>query len=1345
MSHQNAQKPEAIRIELKRVPREEPVEHPVMTEPDLKKTLYKSPYEKAGYFSKLNFLWMADFVNMVNKMKDPVKLEHIPESGSTETAECFEKKIQYQYDKWKKNNPGKTPKLFIPAMLGLLHHLIPTYIIQFFFTVCRVLFCYFLNQTISALSDMTVSTGTVYLWALGLLLCIVGCFYFHAMSFYQQIRATIQLKIGIILMLFKKINRVSLWSLQQMSLGKVINLAANDVNLFDVGILYACSVFMVPVVYIGCAILLWSFFGPVCLIGIGYIVLIQPIQSIITRMSKDWRMMKNKLTDERVKMTNEAIDSIRLLKMYGWDTNFSKHIESIRKREIKYIKRIAMVDFLKNAISYSSSAISSFLIFLLYALEGNTLTPSKVFPTVFICNYLRIQGGLFVVQGINLIMDGGLFFDRVVQLLELPEVATKPKEEPKAKENAIEYQDYFGYWQGKSPLEPAKPTNKNDGSSLNPSKTFKPTLSDINLKIRRGSLNAIIGKIGSGKTTLLLSLAGEIPYYEGSLRYKGKMAYVEQEPMIFSSTLRENILFGNPYDPEFYNEVIEGCCLVDDIKLFANGDLTEIGEKGINLSGGQKARVSLARAVYSRSDIYLLDDPLSAVDAKVAKKLFENAITGLLKDKTVLLATHQVHFVKGLDRIIVMDHGKVIGDGNYAELKNQNLDVEKIFVESKTVRRHSNAGNVSYSDVTANGISAIEDEEEEKEEKEKEKFEDNGKLVADEDTKSGQVTPRIYFEFLKSMFSPLSFIVYLIAVASVEITFIAYNRIIGYWSTGKIEEHKALVICGSLAGATVILSAIRSNIWARFSLSGAEKIHNTMLNSLMRSPVSFFDSNPVGRILNRFSNDIGVMDKLLNWTFNDCVEGLIYLFSMLIVVWIVSPFVTIPSVLGLCLYGLVTKKLVKSIKVTKGLELVSRSPIYSLFSMTLSGLITVRSYAQSPKFITNFTASLNQNAKASYYYHNVVRVIGLRLDQSSSVYVLIGCIIIIAIRNGDSGLNGFALLYLMSISEFLQWNIRQLISNDMLLASAARVFSYTKLPSEAQLTLPEDSKLKEANWPQKGEVHFNKVFMRYRENLDHVIRGLDIKINPGEKIGCVGRTGAGKSSIIQMLFRTVEIDKSAGHENSSITIDGVDIMKVGLHTLRYSISIIPQTPVVFSGTIRRNLDPLGQHSDDELWNCLNEVNLKKYVDQLEEKLDTDMTNATSVFSVGQKQLVCLARAILTKSKIIVLDEATANVDFQTDTFIQKKIMEKFADTTVFTIAHRLSTIANYDRVLVLDKGICVEFDEPYKLLVRHIGDTEITNPDGNFASMVLNTGSRNSHYIFEICRSSYFKRHPEQK
>ena len=431
----------------------------------------------------------------------------------------------------------------------------------------------------------------------------------------------------------------------------------------------------------------------------------------------------------------------------------------------------------------------------------------------------------------------------------------------------------------------------------------------------------------------------------------------------------------------------------------------------------------------------------------------------------------------------------------------------------------------------------------------------------------------------------------------------------------------------------------------------------------------------------------------------------------------------------------------EGIKQTKIADLNTKSPVYSLFSLTLSGIITIRSYDQVERFKEKFGKlfDLNLAANLAFCYNN--QFLGLSIDLTYTLISVSTIALLVILSNGhDSSLIGLTLSFILILNGMLQYNLRLLIQTKILMASTARVISYCKLKTELPLQNEGDAQLQQAGWPQRGVIEFKDVYMKYREDSEYVIRGLTFKVQPGEKIGCVGRTGAGKSSILQILFRMVEIDTSdRAPQNSYIKIDGVNTISVGLHLLRNKISIIPQTPIVFSGTIKKNLDLLDEYSDEEIWKALEEVNLKEYVEGLDGGLYADITNTASIFSVGQKQLVCLARAILKKSKIVVLDEATANVDSQTDNFIQEKILTKFKHCTVFTIAHRLSTIANYDKVLVLDKGTIAEFDAPYRLLVRQLGDDSITNKFGNFASMVEHTGPKAAQNIFSKAKKKFYK------
>jgi len=401
--------------------------------------------------------------------------------------------------------------------------------------------------------------------------------------------------------------------------------------------------------------------------------------------------------------------------------------------------------------------------------------------------------------------------------------------------------------------------------------------------------------------------------------------------------------------------------------------------------------------------------------------------------------------------------------------------------------------------------------------------------------------------------------------------------------------------------------------------------------------------------------------------------------------------------------------------------------------------MVIRAYHQQKNFELKFRGLLHDNIKANITYRMCSRFFGFYVDYIYNISAICSLLIIAALKDTNPGLFGLSLSFILSVAGVLQIGLRQAVQTNVLMASVKRVQEYCHIPSEAPLELPED---KNPNWPQNGKITFSDVYMKYRENTDHIVKGLTFEARPGEKIGCIGRTGAGKSSIIQILFRMVEIDRVGKDEALSyLKIDDVDTKSLGLHLLRNNISIIPQTPFVFTGTVRNNLDPLNKHTDEELWAVLEDVGLRNFVRKFDKKLYADMTNAASLFSAGQKQLICLARAILKKSKIIVLDEATANVDIETDNFIQKKIADNFADCTVFTIAHRLSTIADYDKILVLDKGQKVEFDAPYKLLVKELGDDKITNTDGHFASMVLQTGAKASKQIYEKAKRSYLNKY----
>jgi len=1399
----------------------------------------ESPIEKAGIFSQLHFAWVIPFMRAINKVKTAVTIDMIPHLGVSECSQRFRDRFLQEYKKARNHNHSPASSVNRAIVKSLWKILFYSFIGQVIFVVSRILYGLLLNGVLNSLADESQSASDAYKLAFWLFVTIIVSLYGRNHRAHTAERASVMLKLGIVSMVYKKCTSVSLSAIQSLSVGKIVNLVANDVNLFDSGLSNVLVFLSSPVAIIGSTVLLWDFFGPSCLIGLGFIVLTMPIQSFMTQRSKKPRSLKNQATDERIKLTNEVIEGVKLLKMYTWEVKFRDMIQEVRNKEIKFLKKMLYLDYTNKAIALGSQAISSFLIFLPFYLEGGELTSSIIFPTVFLMNFVRYYAILIVLDAYAFILEAQLFFTRVGEVLEIPE-KNQQAEQPKNSDNAVEFEDYTAYWT-------PSPDNKMDDDAI--ANTSRPCLNGIDLELKKGSLTAIVGLSGSGKSTLLLSLIGELPRSSGSLRYEGKVAYVEQEPLIFPGTLKENILFGNDYDANYYNKVIEACSLKDDLKKFANGDETEIGERGINLSGGQKARLALARAIYSRADIYLLDDPLSAVDSKVANCLFEKAIRDLLKEKTVLLVTHHIQLTQFVDKIIVMNNGQVLTSGTYMELESQGHRVDRILKENRRQKREksevysknslnsplrmlsilseasepsspnpkfnkrslsslnnrlsphrkpqkadteiepftldtqkskesfvSKDTNTEDDEVipeptgqlekkesklqkygTYNQLEEIEEEEDDEELGECINSDDSedippvdpekGKLVIKESTQEGDVTLQTYKQYFSAIFSPLSFIIWIISLAACELLLLAYNRFLGYWADETIKQSLAATICGILTVVLLLVRLYTLIFWIVCSLNGTNKLHKQMLSRVIGSPLLFFETNPVGRILNRFSTDMGIVDRSLPSSFFDTAQGIIYFLTLFITVWVLNPIIAIPGMISIGLYIWVCRFSAKSMRETKGLELITRSPVYSFFSMTLSGLIPIRVYNQADRFIQNFTKRLDENAKASYYYWHTTRVLCFYIEFAASIYIIVGLAILISMKdpNSDSGLVGLSASYLLSITETLTFVFRQFINTDMMMASSARVISYSTLPTEAALELPNDKTLKQNSWPNKGEIVFKNVYMRYRPELPHTIKGLNLKINAGETIGCVGRTGAGKSSVIQLLFRMVELDKSEEIINNSILIDGVDTETVGLHALRGGISIIPQTPLIFSGTMRQNLDPFGKYSDEEIWEVLGQLGLKSEVRRLEKKLDTMISPESVVLSVGEKQLLCLARVMLQKNKILLMDEATANIDFATDSFIQRKIFETFPECTIFTIAHRIVTIAHYDKVLVLDKGELAEFDVPFLLLVKNISDNEITNTEGIFASMVLNGGPKVARFIFETCKKRYFEKFGKEK
>uniref|UniRef100_A0A667YWU7 ATP binding cassette subfamily C member 12 n=1 Tax=Myripristis murdjan TaxID=586833 RepID=A0A667YWU7_9TELE len=773
---------------------------------------------------------------------------------------------------------------------------------------------------------------------------------------------------------------------------------------------------------------------------------------------------------------------------------------------------------------------------------------------------------------------------------------------------------------------------------------------------------------------------------QGSVTADGTFAYVSQQAWIFHGTVQENILMGELFDEAKYDRVLNACSLKPDLDILPYGDQTEVGiisSAKLNPSDMFLQRISMARAVYSNKDIYLLDDPLSAVDAHVGKHIFEECIKKELRGKSIILVTHQLQYLEFCDDVLVLEDGEVQESGNHQDLMKANGRYAQLI----TIK--------SFSSFEAPAKA-------------------EAQLVSQESSSEGAVTWRTYHQYCQAAGGYfISFLTLVIIVLLVGTTAFS-NWWLSYWldqghgvrtnththtHIGNISKNPDLhfyqMIYGLVVVAMVTFGVIKGYSFTKVTLHASSKMHNTMFKKIIASPMSFFDTTPTGRILNRFSKDQDEVDSVLppnmDAFFQFC---LLCTYTIVTIASIFPAMLAAVAVLG-CVFTLILFVFQRSIRQMKRMENISRSPCISLTTCTLQGLSTIHAYNKRERYIKLFKTLNDDNSNHYFLFHCGTRWLSFWLDFMCATMTLLVALFVVLSSNDviSPALKGLALSYTIQLTGMFQYVVRQSTEVEARFNSVERLQEYiTGCVSEApkQITrgqVPED-------WPQQGAITFLNYKMRYRENTPIVLNGLHLHIRGGEKLGIVGRTGSGKSSLGVALFRLVE--PAAG----TIMIDGVDISAINLHDLRSKLSIIPQDPVLFIGSVRYNLDPFNNCTDEEIWAALEKTYMKDTISKLEGKLQAEVRENGENFSVGERQLICMARALLRNSKIIVLDEATASIDAETDALIQHTIKEAFQDCTMLTIAHRINTVLQADRILVMNHGEAVEFDHPDVLKKR---------------------------------------------
>ncbi|KAF9932487.1 hypothetical protein FBU30_008060 [Linnemannia zychae] len=848
------------------------------------------------------------------------------------------------------------------------------------------------------------------------------------------------------------------------------------------------------------------------------------------------------------------------------------------------------------------------------------------------------------------------------------------------------------------------------------------TLQDINLTVFKGSLTAIVGRVGQGKSSLLSALIGEMYKHQGSVQVLGSVAFVSQQAWIQNGTIMNNILFGQPLNKERYEAVISAACLQHDLEVFSAGDQTEIGERGINLSGGQKQRISLARVAYQAADIYLLDDPLSAVDAHVSQHLWKNMIgpNGLLKSKTRLLATHNIHYLNEMDQIVIINGGRISASGTFDQLTSTgSLTTQELSLSFKSgpitgeqVHDTAKAINDTVSSVAAGSTNGIRGRDANVADEQGDQDKD-GKIILKEEYTHGEAGWKEFLLYAKAAWTEQSFDDQL---DTLGVFLGVYTAMVFAYAFSDVLVHYVVFVTSGLRAATLL--------------------HNSLLARITRLPMSFFDSTP-------FSTDQDTVDVHLPQALSDFYFYTFTVFGTLVVISLTLPIftATIPFLFGF--YILIQIYYVRTSRAMSHVHAIARSPLFQHFNETITGVSTIRAMRQEVRFIEENTLRIDKAANAYFVTTVSSRWLHFRLECLGATVVLATSLLVVletVRRTAVSGLMldgkaGLALNYALTATYGITFLVTTVTDLQNRLVSVERVCEYSNISTEAPLRIETvDKELKEQDWPNinGGGIVFKEYSTRYRQGMDLVLKKVSFEVKPGEKVGIVGRTGAGKSSLTLALFRIIEADNShwartsnpidrnvqstsiAGvdrletfeveQDGGSIWIGGVDISIMGLETLRQHLAIIPQDPVLFEGTLRENLDPFFRYSDSELWLALERAHLKDFITvTLSGDLSYKVEFGGSNFSIGQRSLICLARALLQQSEILVLDEATAAVDVETDELIQQTIREEFSDKTILIIAHRIKTVMDTDKILVLEKGMVEEFGAPQELLRNHNG------------------------------------------